>query len=100
MVVNVAPRIWSRQRTFRRFKLHGAAVIAAIVMSVGLAAQAHGDVHAPAQTVVVQPGDSLWSIASSNYPSDDIRERVEDIVELNHLSSDTVIAGETLQLPD
>jgi LysM repeat protein len=47
----------------------------------------------------VQPGDSLWSIATARYPSDDPRERVDAIEQLNGLSGPTIVVGETLLLP-
>ena len=49
--------------------------------------------------MVVQPGDSLWSIAAARYPADDPRERVDAIERLNGLSGPMIEAGETLQLP-
>jgi LysM repeat protein len=66
--------------------------------SLALARVAAGDT-APVEQVVVQPGDSLWSIAAVRYPSDDPRERVDAIERLNGLSSPTIVVGETLLLP-
>src|SRR5215467_4986987 len=54
---------------------------------------------APVERVVVQPGDTLWSIAAVHYPSDDPRERVDAIERLNGLSGPGIEAGETLLLP-
>ncbi len=50
-------------------------------------------------TVVVQPGDTLWSIAEARYPAADPRERVDAIERLNGLGGPAIQAGETLQLP-
>lgn len=50
-------------------------------------------------TVVVQPGDTLWSIAAEHYPGDDVRDRVQDIESANGLASPQIEAGETLRLP-
>ncbi len=66
--------------------------------SLALARVAAGDT-APVERVVVQPGDSLWSIAAARYPSDDPRERVNAIEQLNGLSGPTIVVGETLLLP-
>jgi LysM repeat protein len=70
----------------------------ALCVSLGLAVAAHGSSAGDA-TVVVQPGDTLWSIASQHYPSDDVRARVEDIERANGLHSPLIEAGETLRLP-
>jgi LysM repeat protein len=50
-------------------------------------------------TVVVQPGDTLWAIAATHYPSDDVRSRVDDIERANGLQGPVIQAGETLRLP-
>lgn len=65
----------------------------------GFAAVAHGGAPAPESTVVVQPGDTLWSIAAAHYPSDDVRTRVDDIERANGLRGPTIEPGETLRLP-
>jgi nucleoid-associated protein YgaU len=75
-------------------------VLAAVsAVGLGLAVVAHGGT-APVYTeVVVQPGDTLWSIASEHYPSDDVRVRVEDIERLNGLQSPLLGVGQSLRLP-
>jgi nucleoid-associated protein YgaU len=76
-----------------------AVLVVVIVASLGLALVAQGGT-APAYTeVVVQPGDTLWSIATERYPSDDVRVRVEDIERLNGLQSPLIEVGQTLRLP-
>jgi nucleoid-associated protein YgaU len=49
--------------------------------------------------VVVQPGDTLWSIATERYPADDVRARVDSIEEANGLQSPRIFIGQTLRLP-
>ncbi|RUT35961.1 LysM peptidoglycan-binding domain-containing protein [Paenibacillus zeisoli] len=50
--------------------------------------------------VVVQPGDSLWSIASANKtPDQDIRDIIRNIKEENQLTSSEVQAGDVLLIP-
>jgi len=71
---------------------------ALIAASLALARVATGDT-APVEQVVVQPGDTLWSIAATRYPADDPRERVDAIERLNGLSSPMIVVGETLLLP-
>jgi LysM repeat protein len=65
--------------------------------SAGQAAGAGGT--GPAPSVVVRPGDSLWSIASRYAPHDDPFRTMEDIRQLNGLSGYTVPAGLRLTLP-
>jgi hypothetical protein len=49
--------------------------------------------------VVVQPGESLWSVAARVAPTRDPRAVVADLEALNHLSSPTVEPGERLAVP-
>ncbi len=75
-------------------------VIGLIVLaSWALARVALGGTAPVMTTVVVQPGDSLWSIAEARYPGADTRERVDAIERLNGFSGPVIVAGETLQLP-
>jgi nucleoid-associated protein YgaU len=77
-----------------------ALVLATVVLaSLGLAVSAHGGTNPTYTTVVVQPGDTLWSIASEHYPADDVRARVDDIEQANGLRSPAIQMGQTLRLP-
>ena len=49
---------------------------------------------------VVQPGDTLWSIASTvAEPGEDIRLVIDDVARLNQLASSSLQVGQTLRLP-
>jgi nucleoid-associated protein YgaU len=89
-------------RSTRRIRPVGrlaAVMLLAVSVSLGFAVVAHGGTP-PADTIlVVQPGDTLWSIAAQRYPSDDVRARVQDIERANGLPSPLIEAGETLHLP-
>lgn len=76
-----------------------AVMLLALSVSLGLAVVAHGGTAPADSTVVVQSGDTLWSIAAQRYPSDDVRARVADIERANGLRSPLIEAGETLHLP-
>ena len=76
-----------------------AAVAAVSLFGVGLALGAHGSTSAGYTTVVVQPGDTLWSIAVQHYPADNVRVRVDDIEQANDLAGPTIQVGQTLRLP-
>ncbi|CAG7598040.1 LysM peptidoglycan-binding domain-containing protein [Leucobacter soli] len=49
--------------------------------------------------VVVQSGDSLWSVATTLDPSSDPRDVIADIVRLNQLESSDVQAGQAIAVP-
>ena len=76
-----------------------AAVAAVLLIGVGFALGARGSSRPDYTTVVVQPGDTLWSIASERYPSDDVRARVQDIEQANGLRDPRIEVGQTLKLP-
>jgi nucleoid-associated protein YgaU len=51
------------------------------------------------QSVVVEPGDSLWLIAGRTAPSEDPREVVTRIRELNGMRSNLIQPGQVLLVP-
>jgi hypothetical protein len=53
---------------------------------------------APGTVVTVQPGDTLWSIAGQVAPGRDPRRVVEQIRQSNHLTSVSLIPGQTLKV--
>jgi nucleoid-associated protein YgaU len=50
-------------------------------------------------SVVVQQGDTLWSIARSVAGDEDVRMVVDAIQELNGLAGSTLQPGQVLRLP-
>ncbi len=51
--------------------------------------------------VIVQPGDSLWSIAARHAGADgDVQAAIDRISEVNHLSAAALQPGEHLRIPD
>lgn len=84
-----------------RDRVRRATLVAAVVSVAGLgfAVAAHGSSPRPETTVVVQPGDTLWSIASAHYPADDVRVRIQDIEQANGLQGPVIEVGQTLVLP-
>jgi nucleoid-associated protein YgaU len=83
------------------------AVVVATLLWFAVATAAHASAHgapaAPAQQaltqVVVQPGQTLWSIATQADPSADPRLVVQRIVTANKLTSESVAAGQRLWVP-
>ncbi|HEX4727841.1 MAG TPA: LysM peptidoglycan-binding domain-containing protein [Jatrophihabitans sp.] len=49
-------------------------------------------------SVMVQPGDTLWSIAQRTAPQRDPRQVVDQLRRLNHLNSVALTPGQTLKL--
>lgn len=50
-------------------------------------------------SVVVEPGDTLWSIAESVAGGADVRVVIDRIQELNRLEGSSLVPGQVLQLP-
>lgn len=105
-----APSQLAQRAVYRRRRVVAAvcvvALVAALTLLAGaaLAGLAGGDpspaagVSAPATTsVVVQPGDTLWSIAAAVAPDVDVRITVDRLVALNGSSS--LAAGQVLAIP-
>jgi nucleoid-associated protein YgaU len=60
---------------------------------------APGTVEQSMTAVVVQPGQTLWSIALRAEPAADPRVVISQIVEFNALGSDVVVPGERIWVP-
>ena len=77
----------------------GLCIAAGTVVTIEVQGADGGLELAGASTVVVQPGDTLWSIARSVAPDEDPRAVVDAIVDLNGLDSVDLLPGAELQLP-
>lgn len=96
-------------RLTRRGRVVAAAVAALLVtvlslLAAGVAqATSHAQAPRPARQglvqVVVRPGQSLWSVAESAEPDRDTRVVIQQIIDLNGLSGDVVLAGQQLWVP-
>ncbi len=96
-------------RLTRRGRVVVAAVAALLVTAIFLlaaaAAQATSHAASPRAArqnivpVVVRPGQSLWSVAENADPDQDTRAVIQQIIELNALNSDVVVAGQQLWVP-
>jgi hypothetical protein len=79
-----------------------AALLLSLVASAGAQATNHGQARAGYQgmrEVVVQPGQTLWSIASAAEPSADTRAVVQQIISVNSLAGTSIWAGQLLWVP-
>src|SRR5580658_8714579 len=82
-----------------------ALVLAALSLVIAGSAQAtnhpvpSGTAQRTVAQVIVRPGQSLWSVAENADPGADTRVIIQQIVELNGLTADTVFAGQHLRVP-
>ncbi len=90
-----------------RLVVAAAAALLVTVMSLLAAGAAQATNHGPSPRaarqnlaqVVVRPGQSLWSVAERADPDQDTRAVIQQIIDLNSLSGDTVAAGQQLWVP-
>ena len=103
MATVVVPARRAGVRLTRRGRLVLSALLLLLAGLVGvLAAASTGEAASPAgpaPTVVVRPGDTLWSIAARYAPGPDPFGTIEQIRQLNRLDGYTLHAGQTLVLP-
>ncbi|HUZ89209.1 MAG TPA: LysM peptidoglycan-binding domain-containing protein [Candidatus Acidoferrales bacterium] len=70
-----------------------------VFLAIGLAQNVHGGAASRYEMVTVKAGDSLWSIAAPRYPDSDLRQKVDQIEQANHLQGAGVFVGESLRVP-
>jgi LysM repeat protein len=72
-------------------------ILAALGIFLWAAFARSSDASGPERHYVVQPYDTLWSIAANGY--NDPRQGVWEIKERNHLRGVTIVPGQVLLLP-
>jgi LysM repeat protein len=72
-------------------------VVLIAAFAVGLAARPSGSAGKPVR-YVVQPTDTLWTIAAKHYPGDP-RQGIWELQKRNHLDGTTLVPGQRLLLP-
>jgi nucleoid-associated protein YgaU len=106
----VAPAAAERARTRVHLTRRGRLVLAALAAVVALAVAgllmtrttstaAQRPEPVGERSIVVQPGQTLWSIAKDVAPDRDIREVIYEIRRINGLDTAMVRSGQTLVLP-
>jgi LysM domain-containing protein len=109
----LARPVRTRARLTRRGRIVVAALITACVVLVAALAWLAGTARAEAagsgspasavyhslRSVVVQPGESLWTIATQADPAGDPRAVMQEIIDINALHGTSVQPGERLWLP-
>ena len=75
--------------------------VAVLVVALGSSTIAAGDAGdpVPTQTVTVQPGDTLWELATDANPNGDLRQTVDDIMRLNALPTAHLPLGSEIAVP-
>ena len=91
-------------RKRRRFTLMPLITLAALSAMVTVPALSAMHIYAATPrhyaTVIVRPGDTLWSIASAHTAaSNDVQETIDRITEVNHLSGSAIAPGQRLRVP-
>ncbi len=76
-------------------------LMASLASAILLASASRADNPAtgPAPSVVVQPHDTLWSIATRTAPKRDPYAAIAEIQKINNLEGYVVHPGQTLELP-
>ncbi len=72
-------------------------IVAAVSVFLWASFARSSDASGPEQSYVVQPADTLWSIAATRYS--DPREGVWELRERNDLDGTTIVPGQVLVLP-
>ena len=77
------------------------AVLLLVAFSLGRTSASAGSSRrvGPPPTTVVQPGETLWTIARRVAPAADPRSTVQRLSDLNDLGSSPIVAGQRLVLP-
>ena len=91
-----APRVPRRKAA--RIKTGRVVLVLSVLLLVGIKA-AYGGGRTGTESVTVQQGQTVWSIAAERYPEADTRAMVGEIVRLNHLDNQPLYSGEQLQVP-
>jgi nucleoid-associated protein YgaU len=77
-----------------------ALVLAGLLIGVYRAGGAAGaPLYVPTESVVVQGGDTLWSIAENRAGGRDVRDVVSEIQRINGLRGTGLNPGDTLEVP-
>jgi LysM repeat protein len=82
----------------RRGRGFGRVLLLATALMLATGKLVYGGAPAPADTVVVAPGDTLWSIAANRF-SGDPRPHVDAILAANRLSTPILTPGQRLRVP-
>lgn len=94
--------LYGRRRKFTLMPLIALGGLAlAVTIPVLSATTIHAAAPARYATVVVQPGDNIWSLAEQRAAKGaDIQSVVDDIVAINHIGGAGIVPGQRLRIPE
>src|ERR1700732_116905 len=92
----VPPRSFRRGRHTKRPRVLAAALGVATATLLLARSVVYGGATSGPERVTVHTGDTLWAIASSHYPGDDVQARVVQIEAANHLAGAGLNPGQIL----
>ena len=92
-------RLTRRGRLVMTLVFLGAVLLGALMFGARSAATDHPGAPVPTRMVQVQPGDTLWGIASRTADPGQVREKVLQIEELNALSGPALQVGQRIAVP-
>lgn len=104
----IRPMVTAPVRPLRLTRRGRAVVLATLVTlllaafslgRVGSEAAPRGAAQSALSQTVVQPGESLWSVAKRVAPGHDPRAVIDQIADLNDLESSSLRAGQLLVIP-
>jgi LysM repeat protein len=89
----------------KRFTLMPAIALAALSLMVTLPTLSNLHLYAATAqrytVVTVEPGDTLWSIASAHtIANGDVQDTIDRISAANHLQASTIQPGEKIRIPE
>lgn len=86
-----------------RFTVFMAAVILTVCTLIGLALgvyNASGTTYHSYETITIQSGDTLWSIAEEYAPANqDIRDYIYEICDKNDITASDLVQGQDILIP-
>lgn len=94
--MDVAAKPYLRRRAPRAG--WGRILLLAALLLLASARLAYGSGPARLEDHVVEPGQTVWSIAAARYGGDP-RPRVDEILRINHMTAPILVPGQTLRVP-
>jgi predicted Zn-dependent protease len=87
-----------------RFTLMPLIALGSLSLAVSIPTLASGHLYAAGpqryETVIVKPGDDLWTLSAAHTPaSGDVQTTVDRVMAVNHLSTATLQPGQHLRIP-
>ena len=87
-----------------RFTLMPLIALGSLSLAVSIPTLASGHLYAASpqryETVIVQPGDDLWTLSAARTPaSGDVQITVDRVMSANHLDTATLQPGQHLKIP-